>query len=60
LKVRSWDEKVVLFKDTVIKGWMGIYKLKSHPKILKLAYDTGLGSKNSQGFGMWEVIDYKS
>jgi len=58
-RVKPRDEKVILFKDTVIKGWMGIYKLKSHPEILKLAYDTGLGSKNSQGFGMWEVVDCK-
>lgn len=48
-------EKVIIYKGTVIKAWMGIYKLKGGPEIINLSYDTGLGSKNSQGFGCWET-----
>lgn len=49
-------EKIVNYRGTVIKGWMGNFLLNGNRKLLKLAYYTGLGSKNSQGFGMFEVI----
>ncbi len=51
---KEW-EKIVKYKETVIKGWMGRYSIKGNPKLIKLAYDTGLGSKNSQGFGCFEI-----
>jgi len=56
IKVRSKDEKIVLYKGFVIKGWMGVYRLRGEPELLKLAYEAGLGGKNSQGFGMFEVL----
>ena len=56
IKVRSKDEKIVLYKGFVIKGWMGVYKLRGEPELLKLAYEAGLGGKNSQGFGMFEIL----
>ncbi|MBX6764787.1 MAG: CRISPR-associated endoribonuclease Cas6, partial [Rubrobacteraceae bacterium] len=55
-QVRSADQKVLRFKGTVVKGWMGLYELRMPRPYLQLAYDTGLGSKNSAGFGMFEVI----
>ena len=42
------------YKGTVIKGWTGIYEIESSPEFLEFSYCTGIGSKNSQGFGMWE------
>ena len=48
--------KVLQYKDTVIKGWNGIYRLKGDRRLIKVAYETGLGSKNSQGFGCFEVV----
>ncbi|MFH1777536.1 MAG: CRISPR-associated endoribonuclease Cas6 [Candidatus Omnitrophota bacterium] len=55
-RVRPQDQKVILYakdkqRPTVIKGWMGQYKLRAAAEILEFAYDTGIGSKNSQGFG---------
>ena len=46
---------------TRIKGiWITAYhtrfELSAHPQVMSFLYDTGLGSKNSQGFGMFEVI----
>jgi CRISPR-associated endoribonuclease Cas6 len=52
------DEKnmaIVKYKGFVIKGWMGLFKLNLPEPYLSLAYDAGLGAKNSQGFGMWEL-----
>ena len=50
------DKKIIIYKGTVIKAWMGSYVLESEPQILELSYYTGLGSKNSQGFGMWDLL----
>jgi len=41
---------------TLIKAWLGTYRIRGDPKLISLAYDSGLGSKNSQGFGMFEVL----
>lgn len=49
-------EVVTKFKNTVIKGYDGIFELCLPQKAFDLAYNTGLGSKNSQGFGMFEVV----
>ena len=51
-KVSNRDHKILDFKGTVIKGWTGLYEAKLPEPYLRLAYDAGLGSKNSQGFGM--------
>jgi len=50
-------ERIVKYRDTIIKGWMGNFILNGNRKLLKLAYYAGLGGKNSQGFGMFEVVE---
>jgi len=60
-KLSKRSEQITYYKDKyVIKGWLGVYKIKSHPEILKLAWDAGIGAKNPQGFGMFEVVNGKS
>jgi len=54
--IQSHHQKVLYFKKTVVKGWMGRYKMTGEPILLEVAYDTGLGAKNSQGFGMIEAL----
>lgn len=56
LRVGPRDRRVNRFKGTVIVGYTGEYTLELPPALFELAYDTGLGSKNAQGFGMIEVI----
>ena len=56
LKVSPRSLKIINYKGTIIKGWLGAYKLTGSPELIKLAYDTGLGSKNSQGFGCFEAV----
>lgn len=48
--------KILNFKGTVIKAYSGRYVLQGNPELIKVAYETGLGSKNSQGFGCWEPV----
>ena len=56
LKVNSGNQKIVSYKGSIIKGWTGIYELSGDRELMKMAYDAGLGGKNSQGFGCFEVV----
>jgi len=57
LSVGAKDKYVTRFKNQIyITGWKGFYKLNGNPDCLLFLYETGLGSKNSQGFGMFEVL----
>ena len=55
LRVNKNDEKIIIYKQTVIHGWMGRYEITGSPELIEVSYSAGLGSKNSSGFGMWEV-----
>ncbi|MBC7217827.1 MAG: CRISPR-associated endoribonuclease Cas6 [Candidatus Caldatribacterium sp.] len=59
IDVRERDFKVVRYKGTIVKGWMGKYRLTGDPKFLEIALSAGLGSKNSQGFGCCELVEEK-
>jgi CRISPR-associated endoribonuclease Cas6 len=60
-KICSGDRKTMYYNDFLITGWMGQYKITtSAPELFSIAYDAGLGAKNSQGFGMIEkVVDIR-
>ena len=55
-KVGSRDKILTRYKSMIIEAYMGIYRLAGDPFLLTFLYNTGLGAKNSQGFGMFEVI----
>ncbi|MEM4203917.1 MAG: CRISPR-associated endoribonuclease Cas6 [Candidatus Methanomethylicaceae archaeon] len=55
VSVRPTDEKIIVYKNTVIKGWDGVFELCLPPELFDIAFDCGLGSKNSQGFGCIEA-----
>ncbi len=59
LKVNMSNQKIISYKGTVIKGWMGTYELNGDTELMKLVYDTGLGGKNPQGFGCFEILGGK-
>lgn len=44
------------YKNFIIKGASGKFKIKGHKELLQLGIDSGLGSKNSQGFGCIKVL----
>ncbi len=58
-KVGKTDQQILNFKGFWIKGWTGLYEAKLPDPYFRLAYDAGLGSKNSQGFGMVGVLEEK-
>ncbi|MEM0506480.1 MAG: CRISPR-associated endoribonuclease Cas6, partial [Thermosphaera sp.] len=49
-------EYICVFEGTVIKSWSGVFAIEGNPELIEMGYEAGLGSKNSQGFGMIEVI----
>ena len=50
------DKYVTKYKGFYIIAWKGHYVLKGESKYLDFLYQTGLGGKNSQGFGMFQII----
>jgi len=56
IRVGKQDLRIVKYRDTVIKGWTGIFELDLPEEFFYLAYDAGLGAKNSQGFGMIKTV----
>ncbi|MGY4687489.1 CRISPR-associated protein [Petrotoga mexicana DSM 14811] len=47
---------ITKYKNFIIKGWHGTFVIQGNPTLLKIGYDSGFGAKNSQGFGLVEVI----
>ena len=56
IQISAKDKFVTKYKQSYITGWYGIYKLIGERKYLDFLYQVGLGGKNSQGFGMFELL----
>lgn len=54
----SGDLKKVVtkYKNTWITGYQGIFEIKTSSRMAEFIYNTGLGEKNSQGFGFVEML----
>lgn len=57
IKVTKLDKYVTRYKDFIIEGYKGIYRLTGPREYLDFLYQVGLGEKNSQGFGMFMIVD---
>ena len=55
-KLHPKDKYVTRYKGFYINAWFGTYILQGEKKYLDFLYQTGLGSKNPQGFGMFEIL----
>lgn len=55
ISISPKDRYVTKYKGIYITAWKGRYKLSGKRAYLDFLYQTGLGSKNSQGFGMFRV-----
>lgn len=56
LSVGRRDKVVTRVKGTIINAWGGTYLLKGNSRALEFLYHTGLGAKNSMGFGAFEIL----
>ncbi len=52
----DWKRQVTTFKGTYITAWTGRLILHGAPHALAFLYNTGLGARNSQGFGIFDPI----
>lgn len=54
----NWQNprRVCFFKGTRIEGCTGEFLLVGERKYLDFLFQTGLGSKNSQGFGLFRIV----
>lgn len=52
----SFVKRSTRFKSTFITAWHGRFILEGAPQVLDFLYQTGLGSKNSQGFGLFDMV----
>lgn len=46
---------IVMYKNTPIEAYDGIFKISGSRELIMLSYDTGLGDRNSEGFGLWDI-----
>lgn len=56
IEVKKQDKYVTNYKGFYITGWKGRYVLSGERKYLNFLYQTGLGGKNSQGFGLFDIV----
>ena len=56
VNIKYCQERIRSFKGIVIKGWTGHFYLEGPPEFLQFAFMTGLGSRNSMGFGFIEKV----
>ena len=56
VSVGTKDKYVTTYKGLHITAWRGKYVLSGNPEYLNFLYYCGLGSRNSNGFGMFGVI----
>jgi len=52
----TFKKTVTFFNRAPIVGWHGEFKLEGDPGYINFLYNTGIGSKNSQGFGLFEEM----
>lgn len=57
VNVKIKDKVVTKFKNIYINAWNGIYELKAPQEVIRFLYDSGIGGKNSQGFGMFKILN---
>lgn len=47
---------IVYYKDTIIKGYSGTFDIIGPSELLQTGWDAGFGDRNSQGFGLVDVV----
>jgi CRISPR-associated endoribonuclease Cas6 len=58
-RTETLKKNVTNFKHTYITGWTGDVELASDPSVIALLWSSGLGMSNSNGFGLFDIIDFE-
>lgn len=54
--IGAWRSRLWMSQNTQVRGYEGRFYMEGNETLLQLAYDAGLGERNSQGFGMFRVL----
>lgn len=55
-QTKEYYTKLITIKNTHIKCFLTMLNITANPEMQKIAYQVGVGEKNSMGFGMLEVV----
>ena len=57
--VGNWKSRLFEAQGTWVRGYEGRFTSVGAEKLFALGYEAGLGERNSQGFGMFRVVEHK-
>lgn len=52
----EWQSRLTWVQGAQVRGYEGEFAMEGEKELLFLAYEAGLGERNSQGFGMFRVL----
>ncbi|MBR2811138.1 MAG: CRISPR-associated endoribonuclease Cas6 [Solobacterium sp.] len=55
IRVTPKNKVITRVKNLVVEAWHGTYHIEADPEIISFLYYAGLGDRNSQGFGVFEI-----
>ncbi|WP_205664691.1 CRISPR-associated endoribonuclease Cas6 [Ammonifex thiophilus] len=55
-RVGDWRSRLVEVQGLKVRGYEGRFVAEGNWRLLLLAYEAGLGERNSQGFGMFRIV----
>lgn len=53
---REYKSSAEIYKGFYIKGYYGIFNISGNFELMKVAFYSGIGGKNSQGFGCFNIM----
>lgn len=56
VRVNRRNKVITRFKGFIINAWGGVYEIRGSPEMIQFAQGVGIGGRNSQGFGMFEIV----
>ncbi|MCA0447989.1 MAG: CRISPR-associated endoribonuclease Cas6 [Bacteroidetes bacterium] len=56
VRIPGHDQLLHFGSKSFVKAWYGEYWLAGDPELIQVGYDAGLGSKNSMGLGLFEIL----
>ncbi|MCF6095476.1 CRISPR-associated endoribonuclease Cas6 [Thermovorax subterraneus] len=54
--VGKWRSRLFTVQGTNVKGYEGRFVIEGDKNLIQLAYEAGIGERNSQGFGMFRFV----
>jgi len=52
----EWRSRLILVQGMQVRGYEGRFEMEGEEGLFRLAYEAGLGERNSQGFGMFRIL----